>query len=451
MVESYVGEETFRQGVHNYLAEHLYGNATAEDFWRAQTLTSRKPVDKIMSSLVIQPGVPLLSFTGDGKGTVGVKQSRFFSDPTAKSQGAQIWTLPVCFKTTGKPTCVVLDSADQRMKVPASKFRFANAGAKGYYRSSYAKAIYVDILARAETSLTPEERIILIGDQWALMRSGAATIGDILNLVAVMRNDPNSIVLEKALGTIGEIENRIATDDERAVLRAWVRKQFTPMYRALGSVPDGKGVEPQNKQQMRALLFVALGDAKDPAVLAEAKTLANRYIADQTSVTPSLAQSALYVASTNGDAELYDKLLALRASSPDPEVQATALFLTTHFSDSGLIARTLDSVAIGKMRNRDGATMLAILVRNRDTREQAWTYVTRHWDRIQVSSRSRLVAAAGSFCSPEKHDEVLSFFNTHGVTAGDRALRIAGEAINSCIQLRGAQEPNLREWLATHN
>ncbi len=50
MVENYLGEETFRKGVHAYLAAHLYGNATAEDFWGAQTATSHKPVDKIMSS-----------------------------------------------------------------------------------------------------------------------------------------------------------------------------------------------------------------------------------------------------------------------------------------------------------------------------------------------------------------------------------------------------------------
>jgi len=448
MVENYVGEESFRLGVHNYLAAHLYANATAEDFWRAQTVISRKPVDKIMSSLVIQPGVPLLNFTAEGNNTIGVKQTRFFSDPTTNAKSAQAWTLPVCFKTAAKPACVVVGSAAQRFKVSSSKFPFANAGAKGYYRSSYPKAIYQDILARAET-LTPEERIILIGDQWALMRSGAATVGDNLDLAAALRNDPDPVVLGKALATIGEIADRIATDDERADLRAWIREQYTSVYRALGPVPAGNDIEPQNKQQMRALLFVALGDAKDPAVMAEAKALANRYIADQTSVRPSLAPYALYVAATNGDAELYDKLLALRASSPDPEVQATSLFLTTHFTDSALIARTLDSVAVGKMRNRDGATMLAILVRTRDTRDQAWNYVTRNWDRIQVSSRSRLVPATGSFCSAVKRDEVLSFFKAHGVSA-DGPLKMAEEAINSCIQLRNAQEPKLREWLATH-
>src|SRR5689334_9272185 len=63
MVEHYVGPEVFRQGVHNYLAAHLYGNATAEDFWTAQTEVSHQPVDRIMESFINQPGVPLLRFT----------------------------------------------------------------------------------------------------------------------------------------------------------------------------------------------------------------------------------------------------------------------------------------------------------------------------------------------------------------------------------------------------
>jgi aminopeptidase N len=61
-VENYLGPETFRKGVHAYLSAHLYANATAEDFWNAQTATSHKPVDKIMDSLISQAGEPLLSF-----------------------------------------------------------------------------------------------------------------------------------------------------------------------------------------------------------------------------------------------------------------------------------------------------------------------------------------------------------------------------------------------------
>ena len=98
-VENYLGEETFRKGVHAYLAAHEYANATAEDFWNAQTAASHKPVDKIMESLVAQPGEPLLTFGEPANGKVSVAQKRFFLSPSIQPDPAQKWTLPVCFKT----------------------------------------------------------------------------------------------------------------------------------------------------------------------------------------------------------------------------------------------------------------------------------------------------------------------------------------------------------------
>ena len=59
MLESYLGEETFRAGVNAYIQQqHQYANATATDFWDAQTRTSKKPVDQMMPTFVDQAGVP---------------------------------------------------------------------------------------------------------------------------------------------------------------------------------------------------------------------------------------------------------------------------------------------------------------------------------------------------------------------------------------------------------
>jgi aminopeptidase N/puromycin-sensitive aminopeptidase len=223
------------------------------------------------------------------------------------------------------------------------------------------------------------------------------------------------------------------------------------MYYALGQAPAGTVVESPARARRRSLLLVALGDADDPVAITEARSLAGRYIANQASVEPSLAQSALYVASRHGDAALYDKLIALHETSPDPAVRATALFLTTHFRDTVLIARTLDAVASGTIRNRDGATMLAILLRNRETQDQAWRYIGQHWSNIRESASGRLVDATGSFCSVKKRDEVLAFFATHRIASADRGVRVAGEAIMSCVAFRAAAEPSLTAWLSAHH
>ena len=84
-VENYVGHDVFRKGVHSYLEAHLYANATAEDFWSAQTAASHKPVDKIMGSLVAQPGAPILTFGEPSNGQVAVEQRRFYLSPDRKS------------------------------------------------------------------------------------------------------------------------------------------------------------------------------------------------------------------------------------------------------------------------------------------------------------------------------------------------------------------------------
>src|SRR5580704_5770750 len=183
MVENYLGEETFRQGVHNYLAAHLYANATAEDFWNAQTVNSHQPVDKIMESFVTQPGVPLLTFSNASAGRAPVTQSRFFLAPDAVIP-QQSWTVPICIKSAANPICRVLTPTDTALPIPADATLpvfFANAGAQGYYRTQYTSTQFAAITAKAETTLTPPERIVLLGDTWALTRSGQNKVGDFLS------------------------------------------------------------------------------------------------------------------------------------------------------------------------------------------------------------------------------------------------------------------------------
>jgi aminopeptidase N len=102
MVEAYVGEETFRRGVNNYLQEHAFGNATAEDFWNTMARVSGKPVDRIMQSFVDQPGTPVISVrlkSEAGATRVELAQRRFFYNRQKLESGsAELWQVPVCMK-----------------------------------------------------------------------------------------------------------------------------------------------------------------------------------------------------------------------------------------------------------------------------------------------------------------------------------------------------------------
>jgi aminopeptidase N/puromycin-sensitive aminopeptidase len=456
MVENYLGEEVFRQGVHNYLAAHLYANATAEDFWSAQTANSHQPVDKIMQSFVTQPGVPLLTFSSQSASGVPVTQRRFFLSPTGGST-AQSWTLPVCWRLTGKIICRVVTPEDRSLPVSAdvkSSSFFANAGAKGYYRAAYTAPELDAIIAEAETRLTPQERIGLLGDRWALVRSGQGTVGDYLSLVLALKSDSNGLVMETALDKVKLIDTRIATDEDRAQLAAVLRREFGPVYTALGHPTAG---ESYDRQALRAELMEILGAAKERVALAAAKELTERSFASgaqrDRGIDPILTESAIAVTAVNGDAALYEKVLAASKDSRDAGLQSEALHTLARFRDPALVTRTLDYAVSGQVRNQDSWVLIVMLLTGRDTREQTWNYIQQNWDKVHAqlttASGARIVGAAGSFCSVEKRDEVASFFATHKVDAAQRTLAKAIDNINDCVQLRSTQEPSLRQWLAT--
>ncbi len=451
MVENYLGEETFRQGVHNYLAAHMYGNATAEDFWNAQTTTSHKPVDKIMESFVVQPGEPILTFDDPKDGSVSVQQQRFFLNPSVKAEQGQSWTVPVCMKTSGKASdCQVISAAQQALKVPQAQFFFANAGGKGYYRSTYPADVYGKIISNVESGLTPEERISLLGDVWAQVRADKMGVGDYLNLAAAVKDDTSASVIQTALSAVGTIDDQIAsTDEEHKALAAWVLKNFKPAYGRLGKASDSDSPE---KKELRAALFGALGTiGEDPGVISEAKEIAQKYLSDPSSVEPTLAQTAIGVAALHGDAAFFDQLQKTYESSTNPQVQEGALRMLALFKDPALERRALDYTVSNKVRNQDAAIEFLIMLRGQETRDEAWKYIQQNWDKVKAqlttSMGAYLVGATGSFCSTQARDQVVDFFSTHKVPASDRSLARAKDQINDCIELRSEQGPKLKEWI----
>jgi len=451
MVENYLGEETFRKGVHNYLAAHMYGNATAEDFWNAQTAESHKPVDKIMESFVAQPGVPILTFSDPQGNNVAASQQRFFLSASVKGDQPQTWTIPVCMKSSGgKENCELLSAAQQSLKTPQSPFFFANAEGKGYYRSAYPADVYAKIVDHVETGLTPEERISLLGDTWAQVRADKVVVGDYLNLAAAVKDDSSGAVIGTALGAVQTIDDRIATEQEHQTLAAWVRKNFKPAYERLGAASDSDTPE---KKELRATLFAYLGTlGKDPDVIAQARQLAEKYLADPTSVEATLARTATAIAAINGDSAFFDQLQKTYETSENPQLQEAALRLLAEFHNQSLERRALDFTVSGKVRNQDAAIELLIMLRSPETRDQAWQYIQQNWDKVQAqlttSMGGYLVSGTGGFCSADAREQVTSFFKTHKVAASERALVRAKDQINDCIELRNDQGSNLKEWVA---
>jgi aminopeptidase N len=452
MVEAWVGDAVFRQGVHEYLEAHLYGNATAEDFWNAQTRVSGLPVDAVMRSFVEQPGVPVVRFGSVSGASVAVTEARFL--PSARQADTAKWTVPICMAAEARPECRLLTPRTTALplgRAAGAPVFYANAGARGYYRTAYTTEELAPIVAAVETRLTAPERIGLLGDRWAMMQAGQGSVGEFLDLVLAVKRDGNVAVLDNALNKLEVVSTRIATDADRARLNAVVRREFAPVYAAMG---EPAKQESYDRTQMRGTLFETLGDAQDPVTLLEAGRITRELLSGHADVDGAIVDAAVTLTAATGDAAMYGQLQRVAERTDDPDLKSDTLRTLTRFRDPTLVERTLRYAVSDEMRNQDGWTLIAMLLVQRETQDQAWTFVQTHWTEIHAkatpTSGARIVAATGAFCSQTRHDEVAAFFAGHPVEASERTLKKALDGIDDCVRVRAAQAPKLQEWLDRH-
>jgi aminopeptidase N len=445
MVEHWIGEETFRRGVQQYLRAHLYSNATAEDFWNTQSRMSGLPVDTVMRSFVEHPGVPLVQISGVGA-AAPVRQIRFVNgEHTARPES---WTIPVCFKNAG---CRLLGPGTSTVDVPPAA-PFANAGQKGYYRTDYPLDLLPIMFAHAETTLAPPERIGLLGDRWALMLGGRAPVGQVLDLVLAMKRDPSPPVVEDALLRVGTVASKIATGTDRERLQAIIRRELLPVYSAMGGSSKH---EPYDHAEIREALFEALGKAGDPAVLAEANRIAGALFSGQKPSDPNLGDAAVALSAPRGDEAMYDKVRRVVERSSEPDLRDTAQRVLTRFESPSLVGRTLEYSLSNQVRSQDSPTLLGLMLEHPEMQDQAWDFVREHWDEVRRKAppggAGSIIAATGTFCSVRQRESVASFFAAHPIEGAERLLRRSLEQIDDCVRLREAEQPPLREWLDAHS
>jgi aminopeptidase N len=457
MLESYVGPEVFRNGVNAYLKAHANGNATSADFWQAMAKVSGKPVDKIMPTFVMQPGVPLLTVSGScssGKQTLELSQQRFLlsSFGTGEKQG-QIWSIPVCTKAAKNDgsACYLVDKKTDVVHANACPdWVMANRNAKGYYRVFYQHQNNLKgVAAAAEKDLTVPERIAFVEDLWAMVRAGKEPVGIFLNVARDLWPERNRLVVEIVAEHMNTIGRSLVPEQNQKEYRQLVRQQFAPLAKKVGW--DAGANDNDEQKALRASLLEILGSAGDPDAVAAAQKITQAYIKDPSAVEGTIIGPALAVAAQNGDAALYGQFMQAMGGARSTEDYYHFLFALTSFRQPELAQRTLGLIDQGKIRQQDYVRLFPALLAESPGREIAWDYLKAHWDSLaeKVTSfgGSGAVSALGGFCSIEKGDEIKQFFATHRAPGAERALRQSLERISSCVEFKQLQSGNMQKFL----
>lgn len=455
MIEAYVGPEAFRRGVSSYLKKFSYGNAAGADFWTEVARVTGKPVDRIMKSFVDQAGAPLITVRNkcvNQTNQVSLTVDRFTSAPSSSSTRAPTWTVPVCFKSaSGAPRCELVDRHETALELKDCAPVFANADSRGYYFTDHAPDS-LRALAKSANTLTTPEWMRVLGDEWWMVRAGRHDIDVYLDVADALAGSHSPELLGQISERLGQAAGRIVSPEERPRFEAWVRSRFGPTLAALGLPGDPK--EPDDRQRLRAELLSIVGlIGNDAMVQRQAREMAQGYIANPRSLSPSLAPTVLLVAAVHGDTALYEQYVAqLALASAEPDQYFKFFNALPWFTDRALATRTLDYALSPAVRAQDSATLIGGLIESPATADIAWEFTKTQWPallkKIDIfQGIPNIVESLGGFCSTGRRAEIKTFFENSPEPAITRTLQIALERIDSCVALDERQSKPFSQWL----
>jgi aminopeptidase N len=454
MVEGFVGPENFRKGVNAYLSKYAYSNATSEDFWNTIAESTHKPVDRIMSGFVKQPGVPLVSLKttcSGGHTKADISQQRYFRDRSLLEAGSkERWDIPVCLKAAKNEKCELLATEMQQIEVVGcSGGTFGNAGGRGYYRSGYNSENFNRIASSAENTLSAPERYLLLDDTFAGLHANTLQASDFMNLAVELRDDPSTAVMDQLTNYLQYANNYLVNDSDRPQFESWIRATFGPVAEKL---TWQTGAQDSDETRARRADFLTLMGiiGRDPGAIQFAREMMDKSLKGEP-VDRTMLLAAVPIAARNGDAALYDAIIAHFSQIKTPEEALIYGQTLCLFSDPVLLTRTMKFAISPMMRAQDAPQVFGTILANPAGRQLAWDFIRNNWAEVNAKlsnySESGVVGNTGVFCDAAKRDELETFFTSHKVPASDRTLQLTIEEINGCIDLRAHQEPNLQAWL----
>jgi len=467
MLERYLGPDAFREGVRSYIRRHREGNATAADLWHALSEASGTPVERIARRWTERPGFPLLTVSPGaktGQATLNVRQERFYAQPGSKDAARAHWPVPwvVRYRCRGTSGSLLgrhlIESSTNEVPLDGAStldWYYGNADEGGFFRVRHDDENLKRLTAALPAALSPVERMGLLGNQWALVRSARASMESFLDVTDGFERETDHDVLERLATALAFIDDQLLDPVEgpiRVAFRSWLERRFMPQLVQLGW--DPRPAEPDESKLRRAAIVRILGEiAGVPTVCSTASARAVRYIQDRGSLDANLVDTIVLIGARLGDATRFDRYRTAAAEARTPQDRRRFQLALAEFHLPELIERALDLTLTDAVPTQDVVALLVRAIGNRGARERAWRFITRRWARLRhrlpPMMVTRLIEALPALQTPAFKREFTVFFRAHPVPTAARAIKQALERFDLNHELRQRAAPGLATWLTT--
>src|SRR2546423_1386254 len=338
MLESFLGENVFRDGIRRYIAAHKYSNSTTADLWKALSDASGKPVAQIAAVWTEQPGFPIVIVKRDGDNVL-LEQQRFTVNyPNAP---ALEWKIPLTYFGVGEnkiESRLMTGKIDNLTNVAAGRVIKLNANGAGNYRVRYDAESWKALLG-ALPKLNLADRVNLLSDGWALAQANRSDISVYLDLIAKLPRGHELAERDQIVNAFDYINRLLTSNPVREKFQAYACSILRPSFDELGWEP--KKNESPRDALLRASLIQALGDLNDQEIVAGCKKRFEKFVVDPASLAPDLRASIFMVVGQNADEATWNKLHDLGLKTTSIEEKQNYYDALTAARDPKLTAQAL--------------------------------------------------------------------------------------------------------------
>ena len=460
MLERFVGEEAFKEGVRLHMERHKDDTSTAEDFIDSlATGSGHSEINAAFKSYIEQSGVPLIAARvnceDEQRPLLEVSQTRYAPLGSAIDPHANTWNVPMCVSYLAdgsqKNTCAMLSERSQTIELEADSCPtqlHPNADGAGYYRFTMDGTWWDGLLANS-ADLAPAEALALADSLDAAFRAGVVPAKTYVGGLSALLNHDSWDVVDAAMGNLEKISSVIDVDHLGPVENAF-RALVGPKFDQLADATDtGSKLL---RQRMQRFLIVIAKDAemREPLALQAAASIGLNGEPDADAAPASELETIYSIGVQDIGAPFFDLLLEQAIATQDPTFRNSATGALARVEDPILVAKLQQALIDGAFKGTDFVGILF-----RQMARAATTELTYEWFKandeaviklIPESFRSSMVPAlGGAFCSLQRADDWQAFVESHGdkLPGYERELAQATEEIRLCAALKQAKEAEL--------
>lgn len=461
MLEHFLGEEKFRQGLHRYLKQFEYANASTEDLWQALEEVSGKPVKAIMASYTKQPGYPILNVRPKffhGKAELELEQKRFLFDGS-QDRSKTIWQIPIQIASHGSKNHheKFMESRNEKVILKggvANGWMKLNPGHSGFYRVAYSPELLGYLFkAVQKRNFSSIDCLGLVDDVFAQARAGHLRTSQGLELLKALKGQMDYNLWLVISGALGGIESVFAGKVD-SVPATFARNLFAPLARKIGW--NAKPKDSHLDILLRSLVLSNLGHYGDEETIDEARKRFAQFVKTGR-LDPNLRGAVYSIVSRYGSSGEFSKLIGLYRKSTLQEERSRLLRALVKFREPAVIREALKFSMSPDVRFQDTYLILGGFGSNQKARDANWKFIKQNWKALTERYSGGAVTMLGhilegavsSFNDLRSLEDIRRFFHSHRVPGTERTMKQSLEMIQSNITWRKRDAKDVQQWFSS--